>query len=204
MPNPFCVPGRTHEEPGPLCPWAHGQHSEYYVPVDNTDKVFQEFKDRLVQLNPAVNAAEVLVHGESGCGKVSVIHRCAWHETQQLGAGVGKIVDLCSEQLAGQSLVSQRRFIVNMVYDYIQNATNFLPSTVVARLPRLDGAADEGQIQQAMSVLSLRLRRASRQLVLLQHGVAPRPRARGGANCGRKSTRSRRRFNEGKSLAHRQ
>jgi hypothetical protein len=80
MTNPFRVPGLEEDPTRPLCPWDEdtAEHEEYYVDVDTTAKSYADFTmhmsnpDRLLK-----NGRLVLVAGQEGCGKTSLINRCA-------------------------------------------------------------------------------------------------------------------------------
>lgn len=79
--NPF-EPPELNSDPGkPLCPWRSLAHLDWYVDVDDTEKSFEIFRGRLEQLVESgglrTEGLLTLVSGASGCGKTSLLHRCA-------------------------------------------------------------------------------------------------------------------------------
>lgn len=110
MLNPFVVPQRDHGDKRPLCPWKHAEHDSYFVPVDHSEDAFQEFCGKVGDPNTAIQRQiSVLVGGEEGCGKTSLIHRCAaWFSTQLTQAGIeSPVFDLSAETVPG--LASEAR-----------------------------------------------------------------------------------------------
>jgi nucleoside-triphosphatase THEP1 len=80
MTNPFRVPGLDDDPMRPLCPWDEdtAEHEQYYVPIDHTAESFASFTEQMA--NPdglRKNGRLVLVAGQGGCGKTSLINRCA-------------------------------------------------------------------------------------------------------------------------------
>lgn len=79
--NPFEVPEMPPESTDPLCPWRAPEQKKWYVDVDNTGQAFQEFRERFKALVDSrhldAQGLLVVVTGESGCGKTSLLHRCA-------------------------------------------------------------------------------------------------------------------------------
>ena len=80
MTNPFRVPGFDDDPMRPLCPWDKdtAEHEKYYVPIDHTAESFAMFTEQMA--NPDSlrrNGRFVLVAGQGGCGKTSLVNRCA-------------------------------------------------------------------------------------------------------------------------------
>jgi energy-coupling factor transporter ATP-binding protein EcfA2 len=78
--NPFLVPGLDEDPTRPLCPWDEdmADHVGYYVAVDHTAESFTDFTSQMA--NPDAlrkNGRLVLVAGQGGCGKTSLMNRCA-------------------------------------------------------------------------------------------------------------------------------
>jgi|GEM_PF-2266059 len=76
--NPFRLPKSAYNTGfTPLNPLKWSEHEKYYAPVDNTAKAFDEYKEFLENLQSGPFTHAVLFHGESGCGKTSLMNRCA-------------------------------------------------------------------------------------------------------------------------------
>lgn len=75
--NPFKAPNIDHtSNSSPLNPCVCDEHEKYYAPVDNTQVAFDDYRN---YLNPFLNNPQrhaVLFHGETGCGKTSLMNRC--------------------------------------------------------------------------------------------------------------------------------
>lgn len=89
MINPFQVPGPDEDPTRPLRPWDEdtAEHEQYYVPVDHTAESFAEFTSQMA--NPVglrKNGRLVLVAGQGGCGKTSLMNRCAHWLRKELKA----------------------------------------------------------------------------------------------------------------------
>ena len=87
-PNPYHVPG-MRSRIGPLCPYTHPAHEQFYVPVDHTEKAFEVFKKALGD-NPAALRTEgrlAVALGWDGCGKTSLLNRCAHWVKGRLAQG---------------------------------------------------------------------------------------------------------------------
>ncbi|MET8764631.1 hypothetical protein [Lentzea sp. NPDC004782] len=87
-PNPYKVPGmRSHI--GPLCPHVDPSHEDYYVPVDHTETAYAVFREALGEdlttLREEGRLAVAL--GWDGCGKTSLLNRCAAWVKRKLGQG---------------------------------------------------------------------------------------------------------------------
>lgn len=78
MTNPFQVPDTLPGSREPLCPWRAEIHRDYYADVDSTGTAYLAFTE---QMRPFEQLAQrgrlVVMRGETGCGKTSLIHRCA-------------------------------------------------------------------------------------------------------------------------------
>jgi energy-coupling factor transporter ATP-binding protein EcfA2 len=93
--NPFHLSGWSPMRP--LCPWRESGHRDYYVPVDSTEKAFEEFVREMGDLTTLLRDGQlVLAIGDSGCGKSALINRCAdWVITRLAEHGTrGEVVDL--------------------------------------------------------------------------------------------------------------
>jgi hypothetical protein len=101
VPNPFHIPELAGRSLRPLAPWRYPVHNDYYADVDNTELSFATFAaylpDPLADLD--YRGRMVVVAGQSGSGKTSLIHRCV-AEMQRLmtGRGLCAVVDLSSRR----------------------------------------------------------------------------------------------------------
>jgi len=53
-------------------------HERYFAPVDNTQRAFEDYEqflEKMLSEGPITHS--VLFHGETGCGKTSLMNRCA-------------------------------------------------------------------------------------------------------------------------------
>jgi len=98
--NPFAVPGLGARSARPLCPWQNAEHAHYYVGVDHTQEAFDRFVTEIGEPKELLNYGRIVVtSGPKGCGKSSVINRCAsWLQEELKSARIGThIVDLGGE-----------------------------------------------------------------------------------------------------------
>lgn len=82
MDNPFSVPYLSALHFGPLCPWRHAEHDAFYSPVDHTQEAYSRFQDAVAAADVRAAGLYVLATGGEGCGKTSLLHRCAAWLTQ--------------------------------------------------------------------------------------------------------------------------
>jgi hypothetical protein len=169
MSNPFCVPGYTTDEPGPLNPWKEQSHKDYYVSVDHTEQAFQNFVQNFTSWNVPSNGAAVLVHGEDGCGKTSLIHRCTAMSSELFDKSsyVVEIVDRSEERLDGYPIIRKCEDVVNAVLRDIRLANNFLPANVLDRLPSLPAQVEENDLRRVMDDVAAYLRKTKRILIII-------------------------------------
>lgn len=79
MTDPFHPPEADATDP--LCPWRYPDHLRWYVDVDGTGAQYEQFR-RALEMKIRQNRLDkkgllVVVTGETGCGKTSLLHRCA-------------------------------------------------------------------------------------------------------------------------------
>jgi GTPase SAR1 family protein len=75
--NPFRVPDSENNiYSSSLDPCRCNEHEKYYAPVDNTKKAYDEYCDFLKEFSNKPRCHAVLFHGETGCGKTSLMNRC--------------------------------------------------------------------------------------------------------------------------------
>ncbi|ROO88909.1 hypothetical protein EDD29_6594 [Actinocorallia herbida] len=120
MTNPFVVPGGVLGGHGPLRPWEIAEQDDYYAPVDNTQCSFEEFKTALGGgASLAAKGRTVLVSGGGGCGKTSLMHRCA-HWLKQSGGPKATIFDLTEDGLDGADTPSRIRHVCGRLVDELE------------------------------------------------------------------------------------
>jgi hypothetical protein len=106
--NPFVVPGTEDNPDRPLCPWrpTTDNHRNYYVPVDNTERAFEYFTERLSHPARLRDYGRlVVVLGLDGCGKTALVNRCVDQVLAGLGVESvrGLVIDLRGERLEAAS-----------------------------------------------------------------------------------------------------
>ncbi len=108
--NPFDLPDWGPNVP--LCPWTDARHDDYYVPVGNTQDMFDEFTHAMNVTTLRRAGQLVLATGESGCGKSALLNRCAAHARAQIAKGgqadvadVADVIDFRA-QLKGREKLS--------------------------------------------------------------------------------------------------
>lgn len=122
--NPYLIPGLEAEPYAPLCPHLNEDHHTFYVPVDDTEKEFIHFKDTM---NTAGQLTErgrlVVVTGESGCGKTSLINRCAARLRDELAKTqlTGEIFTLTDSGRPDQSIMLRMEQVVTDLVDKLSD-----------------------------------------------------------------------------------
>lgn len=97
-PNPFDVKGLGPAAEGALRPWGPGlgEHKDLYLAVDQTQQEYERFigfaPTTATELDDAGRL--VVVTGDRGYGKTSLIHRCVHHLKQSLTDASLKIVNV--------------------------------------------------------------------------------------------------------------
>lgn len=124
MNNPFVVGqnGRLHR---PLRPWNEADDAKYYVPVDSTEEQFDLFTKQLSRPDDLVREGRaVLVTGHPGCGKTSLIHRCALWAREALAAQRirGEIVDLTQDGAQDISVKIRMQRVCSRLIDELDTA----------------------------------------------------------------------------------
>jgi hypothetical protein len=117
--NPFHVPSTGPRSLAPLRPWKEHDHVDFYVPVDQTLAAFHEFGRRLHEDGPVqARGRLVVVIGEKGCGKTSLINRCVHHLVTTAAAGTQLLVaDVCRESVSVDSVEARMNELAERVVD---------------------------------------------------------------------------------------
>jgi hypothetical protein len=163
--NPFQIPERTLEEPGPLNPWQVPQHNDYYASVDHADQAYRSFLDKYQQWNIAVSGGMVLVSGHDGCGKTSLIHRCACKIKS--GATQIEIVDRSHERLDGLTAAGKCEEVVRALLRQMQRLEGFLGQRDIQNLPTLPSKPEEADIRHGVEDIAEALKASKRVLVIV-------------------------------------
>jgi hypothetical protein len=83
--NPFEVPNWPPLRP--LCPWQDPDHLDYYVDVDKSREVRDEFTNVMRDLTTLErDGLFVLVTGDARCGKSSIVNWCTYHALERMKA----------------------------------------------------------------------------------------------------------------------
>jgi hypothetical protein len=113
--NPFEIPGMEGRPHQPLRPWAVETqlHHDYYVDIDNTDEQLNQFLRKFGELRYATRSGRlVVVNGEDGSGKSSLINRCV-ARVVPAGSSVDPrtiVVDLTQSQPPESEPLERRMF----------------------------------------------------------------------------------------------
>src|SRR4051812_37445859 len=121
MTNPFVVAGRMSRDFSPLRPWLHTEHHTYYAPVDHTLEAFENFVGVVTgAVAGATPITCVIVTGPEGCGKTSLVHRCAAALTpEELGVSSLDIIDLSDEYITGVSADARLSHVCDRLIDVL-------------------------------------------------------------------------------------
>jgi len=120
--NPFKAPNVDHTfNLSPLNPCVCEDHEKYYAPIDNTQLAFDDYKDYLKGFSNVPQRHAVLFHGETGCGKTSLMNRCLklYHDTIWKLNGdtlAPYIIDVRSENLVAKSAEDKVTSILDYIY----------------------------------------------------------------------------------------
>jgi len=113
--NPFPTPGR------PLCPWETTDHAGRFADVDHSAEAFAEFQAAMRNDDELTRRGQVfLAVGGSGCGKTSLMHRCAhWLQEQSVDPRV-VIVDLTQDDRKGADIEQRLRHVFARLIDELE------------------------------------------------------------------------------------
>ena len=79
MTNHFTLSDATFQSSKALCPWKDEGDEAYFADVDGTQKAFEEYADLAKRQVHFANGSFHITVGPEGCGKTSLINRCAAH-----------------------------------------------------------------------------------------------------------------------------
>ena len=114
--NPF--PGL-----GPLCPWESPEHTNHYAEVNHSTPAFEKFQKALADGTKLMHRGMVvLTAGGSGCGKTSLMHRCAaWLMSAPPAGHQVRIVDLTREGRSGWGCEQRIRHLFDRLADELES-----------------------------------------------------------------------------------
>lgn len=164
--NPFRIPNAPNGETAPLCPWDYASHENLYAPVDHTAVAFETFTSAMANANSLESyGGVVLIEGLPGCGKTSLMHRCANWLNQKLQVGEAQegqvsILDLTNDSLDGADKETRIAFLYRRVLDEIELNATFAREEI-ADLTRRDNP------DQGYPFLSRLLKNNSKNLLIL-------------------------------------
>ncbi|MGW3105273.1 hypothetical protein [Streptomyces sp. NPDC001100] len=166
MLNPFTLPDRSRTDGRPLCPWETAEHADLYVPVDHSQEAFFSYKEELqADFDFTKSGKLVLITGPQGCGKTSLMHRCAWETREFLtpmpSPAKIEIIDLTSDGLLGIDTQARIRHICRRIHDELHLRRAFDDRTYEELEKRNDEPA------QFYPYLSRLLARAGLVIILL-------------------------------------
>ncbi len=165
--NPFLVPGPENDPGRPLCPWEPDLtcHADYYVDVDDTSASYRTFQREMADgASLAPKGRLVVVMGQEGCGKTSMINRCAhWLQDELRPRGVeARIIDLTALPLENQPVPERMARVSERFVDQLVLADVF-----AADRPPLDIRERRSEWQNVYYVASQLLDSKFALLVLL-------------------------------------
>lgn len=182
MINPFVVPQREQGDKRPLCPWKHPEHGSYFVSVDHSEDAFKSFCDKIGDPMAAVGRhITVVAVGDEGCGKTSLVHRCAaWFSGELDAAGVrSPIVDLSAEVVPGLASEARLAHWTARLVDRIA-LNNLLDGEVLKEL-----TSRKSDPYQALPFLADVLEQISRTMHVILPGIEILAEAEGLVGLGR-------------------
>jgi hypothetical protein len=163
--HPFYAPNLW-----PLRPWEFPEHIHYYVSVDHTEESYKLFADEMEQWSGPPNGQVILIHGEGGCGKSSLRHRCAnrlkdWllsnHQCDVL------IIDQSREAYGNETSDQRAKSACSLLIQDLADSPDFLAEDDITRARDLFNQDP----RNAISHLTKRLKANNKAVVLLLPSV---------------------------------
>lgn len=92
--NPYAVAGHERLPSSPLDPLSRPDDEDFYVDVGNSEEAFRQFQSAMDDVKVLRSRGQlIVVSGDSGCGKTSLMNRCAaWLGSRLRAAGVDPVV----------------------------------------------------------------------------------------------------------------
>lgn len=136
--NPYHIPGLENPY-APLCPYLNKDHHTFYVPVDDTEKEFIRFQNTMNSAGRLSGRGRlVVVTGESGCGKTSLINRCAaWLRDELVNAKLtGEILTLTDSGSLDQSIMLRMEQVLTDLVDNLSNEQSWVDAVHIDLLKK--------------------------------------------------------------------
>lgn len=138
--NPYLVPGLEATPHAPLCPHLNKAHDTFYVEVDDTEKEFGRFQKTMKSVGRLAEGGGrlVVVTGEKGCGKTSLINRCiAWLRDELAEAQLkGEIFALADSAKPHQSIMLRMGQVITDLVDDLRDEQREVGPQHINRLER--------------------------------------------------------------------
>lgn len=151
--------------------------------VDHSEDAFQKFRDKIGEpVSDVERQISVLAVGEEGCGKSSLIHRCAdWFSAELRTAGVDSVVvDLSTETGPGLTAEARLAFWAGRIIDKV------LMSNLFAEKDQVDDLKSrKSDANQALPFLADMLEHHGFSLHVILPGIELLPEAEGLAGLTR-------------------
>jgi hypothetical protein len=138
----------------PLEPSTEADLEALYLPVDQTKEEFDRFKEHLAGVERLGEQGWlVVVTGDSGCGKTSMVKRCAlWLELKLQEQYLSPVkVDLTGENLVHEDIKTRLRRVFGSVLRHMRGG---LDSTTVTLLRDLGKSERDGDLDDAFEWLA--------------------------------------------------
>jgi len=111
----------------PLCPWEEQEHTGHYAEVDHSQVAFEDFQKAVSDGRVLTRKGMVvLTTGGSGCGKTSLMHRCAhwldahWRDGHPSACQAVQIINLTGDGRKGSDSEQRVRHIFERFADELE------------------------------------------------------------------------------------
>lgn len=121
--NPYLIPGMERRPNGPLCPFQHPDHEEFYVPVDHSQTRYVEFTEEIGDSSGLIEDGRLMVaYGREKCGKTALLNRCAKYVRDDLVRRGKKcaVISLSDESIGSRSVADREKYVFDAVLDDIR------------------------------------------------------------------------------------
>ncbi|MGH3821269.1 MAG: hypothetical protein ACRDRA_00250 [Pseudonocardiaceae bacterium] len=122
--NPYLIPGFEDTPIAPLSPLNNKDHHTFYVAVDDTETEFRRFQDTMRSVGRLMEEGRlVVVTGKPGCGKTSLINRCAAWLRDELAEveSTAVIIPLTRSAKLDDPITHRMEQVITDVIDHLSN-----------------------------------------------------------------------------------